>query len=142
MRNSDVYEVHKCCFKNLSLIQLTISLSDSCGHLDPFALFKQPSSLTFFPTLTLFRRLTDQPILFHHLKNIQTVFRFELFLPYPNLHCSWCISFWQILSLIHSAKNNKPDIGIIVRVFANGPGDLGSITGRVIPKTKKRYSAL
>ena len=25
----------------------------------------------------------------------------------------------------------------MVRVFANGPGDLGSIPGRVIPKTKK-----
>ena len=25
-----------------------------------------------------------------------------------------------------------------VRVFANGPGDLGSITGRVILKTKKK----
>ena len=30
-----------------------------------------------------------------------------------------------------------PDIGIMVRVFANGPGDLGSIPGRVIPKTQK-----
>ena len=30
-----------------------------------------------------------------------------------------------------------PDIGIIVRVFANGPGDLGSILGRVIPKSQK-----
>ena len=30
------------------------------------------------------------------------------------------------------------DIGIMVREFANGPGDLGSIPGRVIPK----YSAL
>ena len=28
-------------------------------------------------------------------------------------------------------------IGIIVRVFSNGPGDLGSITGRVIPKIQK-----
>ena len=27
------------------------------------------------------------------------------------------------------------DIGPAVRVFANGPGDLGSIPGRVIPKT-------
>ena len=26
---------------------------------------------------------------------------------------------------------------MMVRVFANGPGDLGSIPGRVIPKTKK-----
>ena len=30
-----------------------------------------------------------------------------------------------------------PDIGLVVRVFANGPGDLGSIPGRVIPKTQK-----
>ena len=27
--------------------------------------------------------------------------------------------------------------GIMVRVFANGPGDRGSIPGRVIPKTQK-----
>ena len=27
--------------------------------------------------------------------------------------------------------------GLAVRVFANGPGDLGSIPGRVIPKTQK-----
>ena len=30
-----------------------------------------------------------------------------------------------------------PDIGLGVKVFANGPGDLGSIPGRVIPKTQK-----
>ena len=28
-------------------------------------------------------------------------------------------------------------IRIMVRVFANGPGDRGSIPGRVIPKTQK-----
>ena len=28
-------------------------------------------------------------------------------------------------------------IGLVGRVFANGPGDLGSIPGRVIPKTFK-----
>ena len=27
--------------------------------------------------------------------------------------------------------------GLAVKVFANGPGDLGSIPGRVIPKTQK-----
>ena len=31
-----------------------------------------------------------------------------------------------------------PDIGIMVRVFANGPGDLSSIPDRVIPTTKKK----
>ena len=30
-----------------------------------------------------------------------------------------------------------PDIGLAVRVFANGPGELGSIRGLVIPKTQK-----
>ena len=29
------------------------------------------------------------------------------------------------------------DIGLVGRVFANGPGNLGSVSGRVIPKTLK-----
>ena len=33
--------------------------------------------------------------------------------------------------------HSSPDIGLAVRVFANGPGDLGSIPGRIIPKTQK-----
>ena len=36
-----------------------------------------------------------------------------------------------------SGNCKLPDIGLAVRVFANGPGDLGSIPGRVIPKTQK-----
>ena len=36
----------------------------------------------------------------------------------------------QILGRAHN-------IGMMVRVFANGPKDLGSIPGRVIPKTQK-----
>ena len=32
---------------------------------------------------------------------------------------------------------NIPDIGIMVRAFINGPGDRGSISGQVIPKTQK-----
>ena len=31
----------------------------------------------------------------------------------------------------------EPDIGIMVTVFANGLVDVGSIPGRVIPKTQK-----
>ena len=38
---------------------------------------------------------------------------------------------------VQSKATKYPDIGIMVRVFANGPGDLGSIPGRVIPKTQK-----
>ena len=47
---------------------------------------------------------------------------------------------WHIKScslLIASLLFFIPDIGLGVRVFANGPGDLGSIPGRVIPKTQK-----
>ena len=33
----------------------------------------------------------------------------------------------------------KPNIGMMVRVFANGQGDLGSVPGRVIPKTQKKW---
>ncbi len=29
------------------------------------------------------------------------------------------------------------DIGLVVRVFANGPGDRGLIPNRIIPKTQK-----
>ena len=40
--------------------------------------------------------------------------------------------------IIRSLNNqNELDIGIMVRVFANGPGDLGSIPDRLIPKTQK-----
>ena len=40
-------------------------------------------------------------------------------------------------ALIKYTISILPDIGLGVRVFANGPEDLGSIPGRVIPKTKK-----
>ena len=34
-------------------------------------------------------------------------------------------------------KNINIAVGLIGRVFANGPGDLSSIPGRVIPKIQK-----
>ena len=46
------------------------------------------------------------------------------------MHCLKLLYNCIILRLL-------PDIGLGVRVFANGPGDLGSIPGRVIPKTQK-----
>ena len=49
----------------------------------------------------------------------------------PNQWHSWeKVTIWKTYKTI-------PDIGIMVRVFANGPGDLGSIPGWVIPKTQK-----
>ena len=51
-------------------------------------------------------------------------------------------SWYEILIRILDSFLNRsiyiiPDIGLGVRVFANGPGDLGSIPGCVIPKTQK-----
>ena len=45
------------------------------------------------------------------------------------------VKFSQHKCLIYMV--NYRDIGPAVRVFANGLGDLGSIPGRVIPKTLK-----
>ena len=59
------------------------------------------------------------------------------------------VILFRIVQLIPKVSHGKPelptttililyrDIGPAVRVFANGPGDLGSIPGRVIPKTLK-----
>ena len=54
-------------------------------------------------------------------------------------------SYIQILSSLlnffffSSSNNNIYDrlIGLVGRVFANGPGDMGLIPGRIIPKTLK-----
>ena len=43
----------------------------------------------------------------------------------------------EIISIVFFIYTEYRDIGPAVRVFANGPGDLGSIPGRVIPKTLK-----
>ena len=42
-----------------------------------------------------------------------------------------------LFQAIYFSMFRLPDIGLAVRVFANRPGDLGSIPGRVIPKTQK-----
>ena len=42
----------------------------------------------------------------------------------------------HLLSLIFACIFRK-SFGLVGRVFANGPGDLASISGRVIPKTFK-----
>ena len=48
------------------------------------------------------------------------------------------ILFWERRLVLYEILGYcTPDIGLAVRVFANGPGDLGSILGRVIPKTHK-----
>ena len=44
---------------------------------------------------------------------------------------------WLVACILWHLNPCIPDIGIMVRVFANGPGDLGSIPSRVIPKTQK-----
>ena len=41
------------------------------------------------------------------------------------------VIFWYQYCILNWA------IGLMIRVFANGPGDRGSIPGRVIPKTQK-----
>ena len=49
----------------------------------------------------------------------------------------WKVSFPQNIKLSTCIVRSTWDIGIMVTVFANGPGDLGSIPIWVIPKTQK-----
>ena len=55
---------------------------------------------------------------------------FEILIPTPNFYYRGRFFFFTFLSVFL-------DCYIVVRVFANGPGDLGSFPGRVIPKTLK-----
>ena len=43
----------------------------------------------------------------------------------------------SFISGLHKSKTVYWLIGLVGRVFANGPGDLGSVRGPVIPKTLK-----
>ena len=55
-----------------------------------------------------------------------------------NVMTAFCFSFFcfaDIYSIIYWNLNQL--IGLVDRVFANGSGDLGSISSRVIPKTLK-----
>ena len=99
--------------------------SDLCCNLSPpslslrqvfFFLLFFFSSLLFFP-VSLFHES-----FFFHLK-------WSMYLLSSSLYI-----YIYIYIYIYSPV---PDIGPAVRVFANGPGDLGSIPGRVIPKTLK-----
>ena len=69
-------------------------------------------------------------IIFHRSIDI-----FEQFL----LSIDWLIikAFQPVLRLFHAQMSWL--IGLVGRVFANGPGDLGSIPGCVIQKTLKWY---
>ena len=56
-----------------------------------------------------------------------------------SLSLSSCIHLHDLLSSSIFSLFSSLLLGPAVRVFANGPGDLGSIPGRVIPKTLKWY---
>ena len=47
---------------------------------------------------------------------------------------TFCIYKYLFIDITSIASKNEPVVG---RVFANGPGDRGSIPGWVIPKTLK-----
>ena len=52
----------------------------------------------------------------------------------------WCSSYWKgslQVTLDYGRQHYLPNIGMMVTVFANGPRDLDSVQGWVIPKAKK-----
>ena len=72
----------------------------------------------------------------------QQVFPLPVFIQFLLIHSSYkiaiqlfCCLFPPFVAILHLFAQFSS--GPAVRVFANGPGDLGSIPGRVIPKTLK-----
>ena len=76
-----------------------------------------------------------------------------VFAVWPTLACPCAGANWRTLLMSFFAFSSVShillvllvrwlDIGIMVRVFANGLGDLGSIPGQVIPKTQKMAPCL
>ena len=59
---------------------------------------------------------------------------------HPNMKYQYCTIFHSILQCnisLHNDIYSDSGFGMMVRVFASDPGGLGSISGRVIPKTQK-----
>ena len=58
---------------------------------------------------------------------------------FPRFSCYSICIYFAVIFITFLIFIIKLGIGITVTVFANGPGDLGSILGRVIQKTQKWY---
>ena len=56
---------------------------------------------------------------------------------YCKKDAKWIFFKYANYTLFDKGSMNNYTIHLVGRVFANGPGDLGSIPGRVIPKTLK-----
>ena len=55
-------------------------------------------------------------------------------------HLSLCIHLYPLIRTYSFLINRA--IGLMSRVFTNGPGDWGSIPGWVIPKTQKKKKTI
>ena len=87
--------------------------------------------LSYYPPLKLssLKNLEKKNLINNGFPNYIVDTEIKLFINKPEQH--------SLDYIINHKKSIIPDIGLGVRVFANGPGDLGSIQGRVIPKTQK-----
>ena len=59
-----------------------------------------------------------------------------------NLYLHFCVqlllsNFLQLSDMKYSHEIQIIKLFLVMRVYANGPGDRGSIPGRIIPKTQK-----
>ena len=70
--------------------------------------------------------------------NHNYIFNVALCFKKIHFYLSWIICLHTVIQyqLLLSNTNKNQAIGLMSRVFANGPGDRGSIPGWVIPKTQ------
>ena len=78
-------------------------------------------------------------LLFAHTCHIAFMYLLVALLMY--LHCfaySLIALSHVLIQPFHDRSDTRSTFGLVGRVIVNGPGNLGSIPGRVIPKTLKR----
>ena len=120
---------------DLDWFGLVYGISTIVGYFMPNPFIRYILNIWFLNTFRGEHFLTNLSSFFHAVK------WFHLFLSNTNNSINFQ-SFFFFCSQFNVFKYCNvqltiPDIGIMVRVFANGPGDLSSIPGRVIPKTLK-----
>ena len=132
------------CAKIVSIVSITVnfitwSIVNYVHHyLIYFNYISLSLSLTF-PFFILFLLLLFVYLFLYSLLFLFfSFFRFFLLIYFPSFFVHDIFDYLPVLLIfLHTNRITHTHTRPAVRVFANGPGDLGSIPGRVIPKTLK-----
>ena len=119
-------------------------LKNDVTETEDFSLYLPISSLSIFSSFFIpffySNQADDKPLMY---RGITFLHLFLPFLLYLLLSSLWSLSIFSSLTIRTGLSiilsEMKTGYYIPIQAFANGPGDWGSIPGRVIPNTQKWY---